>query len=197
MENFSIVRSFYDRKPRLLEIGDEGIRFENTNLKSNPFTHLKKDQITGLRYGIEFINGLKFTIGRIYYIFIKSKNGKELKIDFKLFYGSKLQEKHNLYCNIVDCLWENIFSDFTNKLIQKITSGKTVELAGILIENDKILFDKTEVDISDLAIKKYRHYFILHSKQNQNINKMLYYLKDSDAVILLEILTDIIRKNEQ
>lgn len=197
MENFRIVRSFYDRKPRLLKIVDEGIRFENTNLKSNPFTEIKKDQITGLRYGTAFINGFEFTNGRIYCNYIKSENGKEIKIDFKLFYGIKLQEKHNLYCDIVASLWENIFSDFTNNLIQKIHIGETVELAGVLVKNDTILFDKTEIDISDLAIKKYRHYFVLHSKQNQNTNKMLYYLKDSNSLILLEILTDIILKNEQ
>ncbi|WP_312076715.1 hypothetical protein [Chryseobacterium sp.] len=196
MKDFTIIRSFYDRRPRLLKINSKGIVYQNKDLKSNQFTSVNKEEIIGLRYGIEFIKGYKFYIGRKYLIFVKTQDKKELKIDFKLFYSIKLQEKHNLYCDVVDSLWENIFSEFTNNLIQKIISGENVEVAGILVSDDKIRFNKTEIYLSDLAIKKYHHYFILHSKQNQTINKMLYYLKDDNAVILLEIITDLIKKYE-
>ena len=62
---------------------------------------------------------------------------------------------------------------------------------------NKISFNKNEIFISDLSLKRYHHYFVLYSKQKQNNNKMLYYLEDDDAVILLEILTEIIKKYDQ
>lgn len=196
MENFTIKRSFYDSRPRLLSINNEEIIYENTNLKNNPFTTLKKNQVKGIRHGIEFIRGFEFTIGRIYYIFIKDDKGKELKIDFKLFYGIKLQEKHNLYCDILNSLWTHYFSEIAKNYNFEASQGKTNTICGVSFDNQKIYFDKNEIPLEDVAFKKYHHYFIIYSKQNQNINKMLYYLKDQDSVILLDVLANIIKKYE-
>lgn len=196
MENFTIKRSFYDSRPRSLIVNSDEIIYENTNLKSQPFTTIKKEDIAGLRHGIEFIKGLEFTIGRVYYIFIKTKNGKELKIDFKLFYGIELQKKHNLYCSILNALWNHYFYKMADNFVKEAKEGKTNKISGVTFDDTKIAFDYSEIILTDLEIKKYHHYFILYSKNNNHINKMLYYLKDGDAVILLYILKNLINKYE-
>lgn len=191
MKNFTIVRGFLDNRKRSLII-DDYIQYENKDLKSNPFTVFKKEDIKGIRYGIHFIKGYKFYIGREYQIYVRNNKNEELKIYFKLFYGRKLQEKHQLYIDIIDKLWENFFNGILQDYLEKFNKSEDFILAGIQIFKDKIVFDKTEISFQDLAIKKYQHYFMIFSKEDRYKNKMLYYLKDKDAVILLNLLSTII-----
>lgn len=156
---------------------------------------LKKEEITGIRYGINFIRGYRLTIGREYQIFIRNIDNKEMKISFRLFYGRKLNEKHELYCEIIDTLWENFYNDILKNYINKFLNKEDLIISGIKISNDKITFGKDVILFENLMIKKYYHYFIIFSETDQYHNKMLYYLNDQDAVILSELLNYII-KNE-
>ncbi|MGD1318037.1 hypothetical protein [Chryseobacterium sp. 2R14A] len=196
MKEFSIIRGLFDTRKRQLIINPNFIKFENKDRNEDLFTIIPKEEIIGIRYGIHFIKGLEFYIGREYQIFIRSKSGNELKIFFKLFYRRKLGEKHKLFCDIIDVLWEYYFDDILNDYIDQFNNNRDFNLAGILFKNDCIQFDNNEISYSDLSLKKYYHYFVLHSTKDQYVNKMIHYLKDKDAIILNEILNCII-KNEQ
>jgi hypothetical protein len=196
MKEFTIVRGLFDTRKRSLIIDENFIKFENKDQIDDLFTVINKEDIAGIRYGIHFINGYRMTIGREYQIFIRTHSNKELKIFFKLFYGRKLNEKHQLYCDIIDGLWDNFIDDMVDHYLEKFDKNEEFSIAGIDIFKDRIKFDKKEILFEDLEIKKYRHHFMIFSKEDHYKNKMLYYLKDKDAVILLSVLTNII-KNEQ
>ncbi|WP_294220894.1 hypothetical protein [uncultured Chryseobacterium sp.] len=196
MKEFTIVRGLFDTRKRALIIDEERIRFENKDLKNDLFTVIDKKDITGIRYGIHFINGYHFTIGREYLIFIRLSSGNELRISFKLFYGRKLKEKHQLYAEIVDALWDCFFNDILDQYDRKLENSEVLTIAGIEIAGDRIKFNRSEILFKELELKRYYHYFMVFSKKNPHLNKMLYYLKDQDAVILLNILNNII-KNER
>jgi len=193
MKEFTIVRGLFDGRKRQLILDENFIKFENKDRKDDLFTKIKKENITGIRYGIHFIKGLEFYIGREYQIFIKKNFNKELKINFKLFYGRKLNEKHQLYCDIIDELWNHYFDEITASYLTKIQQKKNFYLCGIQFFSDKLIFKDKELFFKDLEIKNYQHYFIIYSKLDQYQNKMLYYLKDENAVILSQLLT-IIKK---
>ncbi len=195
MKTFTIVRGLFDTRKRELMINENFIKFENKDHNNDLFTIINKEDIAGIRYGIHFISGYRMTIGREYQIFIRDKSNKELKIFFKLFYGRKLNEKHALYSDIIDALWENFISDIVENYLEKLYNNEECDIAGIRIFKDRIIFDKIEIVLEDIAIKKYHHHFIIHSKEDHYKNKMLYYLKDKDAVILLSLLNHI-TKNE-
>lgn len=196
MKKFTIVRGLFDTKKRQLIIDENFLKFENKDYIKDLFTVIPKNEIVGIRYGIHFIKGLEFYIGREYQIFVQTQSGKEVKIFFKLFYGRKLNEKHQLFSDIVDELWNYYFNDILNHYILQYNNNQIFDLGGILFKNTCIQFDKKEISYSDLAIKKYNHYFMIYSKEDQYKNIMLYYLKDKNAVILVEVLNTII-KNEQ
>ncbi|OCK50083.1 hypothetical protein BA768_05460 [Chryseobacterium sp. CBo1] len=196
MKEFTIVRGLFDTRKRQLIINKNLIKFENKDKREDLFTIISKEEIAGVRYGVHFIKGLEFYIGREYQIFIQNKSGKEFKIFFKLFYKRKLQEKHQLFCDIIDALWQYFFNDILNNYIEKFNCNQNFTLAGITFKNVCIQFDSKEISYEDLSVKKYYHYFVLYSKKDQYINKMLNYLKDKDAIILNELLNCII-KNEQ
>jgi len=191
MKEFTIVRGLFDGRKRQLILDENFIKFENKDRKDDLFIKIKKENITGIRYGIHFIKGLEFYIGREYQIFIKNNFNKELKINFKLFYGRKLNEKHQLYCDIIDELWNHYFDEITESYLTKIQQKKNFYLCGIQFFSDKLIFNDKELFFKDLEIKNYQHYFIIYSKLDQYQNKMLYYLKDENAVILSQLLTTI------
>ncbi|WP_315058487.1 hypothetical protein, partial [Chryseobacterium indoltheticum] len=161
MKEFNIVRGLFDTRERSLIIDENFLKFENKDHIENLFTIISKNEIVGIRYGIHFIKGLKFYIGREYQIFIKTKSDKELKIFFKLFYRRKLNEKHQLFSDIVNELWNHYFDEILNNYIQQYNNNEEFNLCGIVFKNTCIQFDKKEILYSDLAIKKYTYYFMI------------------------------------
>lgn len=195
MKEFTIVRGLFDNRKRQLIVDKDCIKFENRDRKSDPFTIINKEDIIGIRYGIEFIKGLEFYIGREYQIFIKPKSSRELKISFKLFYRRKLSEKHQLFCDIIDELWNCILDDITESYLNKIEREENFSLCGIQFFSDRIKFNNKELLFKDLEVKNYHHYLMIYCKKDEYLNKMLYYLKDENAVIISHLLT-IIKNNE-
>jgi len=196
MKEFNIVRGLFDTRKRSLIIDENFLKFENKDHIENLFTIISKNEIVGIRYGIHFIKGFKFYIGREYQIFIKTKSDKELKIFFKLFYRRKLNEKHQLFSDIVNELWNHYFDEILNNYIQQYNNNEEFNLCGIVFKNACIQFDKREILYSDLAIKKYTYYFMIYSKEDLYKNKIMYYLKDNNAVILVELLNNIIKNGQ-
>ncbi|MEN4760537.1 hypothetical protein ABEG63_09410 [Chryseobacterium sp. C39-AII1] len=196
MKEFTIVRGLFDTRKRSLIIDENFIKFENKDHNNDLFTILNKEDIAGIRYGIHFIDGYKFTIGREYQFFIRDKSNKELKIFFKLFYRRKLDEKHQLYCDIIDELWDKIIGNICYDYYLKFKNNEKFNVSGIEIVEDRIRFDKKEILFNDLELKQYHHHFMIFSRNDNYKNKMLYYLKDKDAVILFSVLKTII-KDEQ
>jgi hypothetical protein len=194
MKEFTIVRGLFDTRKRSLIIDENFIIFENKDQNNDLFTIIKKEDITGIRYGIHFIKGYRLMIGREYQIFIRYKSNKELKIFFKLFYGRKLNEKHSLYSNIINELWNNFIADIVKDYLGKFKRNENIVISEVEVLKDRIRFDKKEILLKDLDLKKYHHHFMIFSKEDNYKNKMLYYLKDKDAVILLSVLTNIIKK---
>lgn len=196
MKEFTIVRGLLDNRKRSLILDDNFIKFENKDQKNDLFTIIKKEDIAGIRYGIHFIRGLKFYIGREYLIFIQNISGRELKINFNLFYRRKLTEKHQLYCDIIDELWEKFINEIVHNYLLKYRNNEKINISGIEIDEDRIRFNKTEILFEDLELKQYHHHFMIFSRDDNYKNRMLYYLKDKDAVILFSVLKTII-KDEQ
>ncbi|MCX8532518.1 hypothetical protein [Chryseobacterium luquanense] len=194
MKEFTIVRGLFDTRKRQLIIDEEFLKFENKDHTDDLFTIIPKNEIAGIRYGIHFIRGFEFYVGREYQIFIKTNLGKELKISFKLFYGRKLDKKHQLFCDIIDELWNCYFDDILNKYIRQYNNNEEFNLGGILFRDTCIEFDNKEISYSDLGIKKYNHYLIIYSKEDQYKNKMLYFLKDENAVLISSLIS-LISKN--
>lgn len=75
---------------------------------------------------------------------------------------------------------------------KKFENNGLLSISGIEIAGDRIKFNKSEILFEDLNLKQY---FMIFSKKNPDHHKMLYYLKEQDAVTLFNILNNII-KNE-
>jgi len=195
MKEFTIVRGLFDNRKRQLILDKDFIQFEKKDRKNDLFTIIKKEDIVGVRYGIQFINGYRFYIGREYLIYIKTISQGEIKINFKLFYGRKLNEKHQLFCDLVDELWYCYLNDLSQDYLDKINRGENFELCGVQFSTGKIKLNNKELLFENIEIEAYKHYYVIYSKQDRYHNKMLYYLKDENSVILSDLI-NIIKSHE-
>ena len=99
-KNFLIKRSFLDGINRELIISDTFLKFQNKNLKKNPFTIFEKEEIAEYKYGIRWIS-FRITYSRDYQIFVKNKKVEILKINFKSYFGKNKKEYHQKYIDIL------------------------------------------------------------------------------------------------
>ena len=65
--DFCIKRSFLDNSNRTLTISKDFLKFQNKDLKENPFTIFNKEEIAEYSYGIRWIS-FRLTYGRDYQI---------------------------------------------------------------------------------------------------------------------------------
>jgi hypothetical protein len=164
MKEFTIIRGLFDNRKRKLIIDSNYVKFESSDLKSNLFTTFKKEEISGVKFGYSMINGYRIYIGREYKICILNKENKELVVSFKLFYGRKLQEKHQLFSEIVDEIWDNFCRDLIQKYIEQYNNGIEITVAKVVLHQEYLTYKKIIIYLDDLEIKSYMHYFMLQSK---------------------------------
>lgn len=117
-------------------------------------------------------------------------------ISFKLFYGRKLQEKHQLFSEIADEIWDVFCKDLIQSFIEQFNNGIEFTVANVAIHQDSISFKNIVIYFDDLEIKSYQHYFMLQSKADPYKNIMLYFLIDYNCELLRSVLNYILEERE-
>jgi hypothetical protein len=203
--NFIITRGFFDSRDRSLIINEDLIKFENKDLRSNPFTEFSKNEIKEYTYGIKWINGYGFTIGREYQFFIKNQIDEIIKVYFKSFYGYKREKYHQLYQNIFDSLWDNHFARITSKYLELFDKNVPFQIGEVkftheylIIEIDKLIsLSASKILWNDVGTRSYQTYFAIFSKLDSlNINRGYSYLDDWNTAVLYSVVNTIIDKGD-
>jgi len=199
--NLIIKRGLLDNRERQLIITPDYIQFDDRKLLTDPHTVFKKDEITDFRYGIRWIEGMYFTIGREYEIYIRNAQGKVIKISFKSLYGINKNKFYKVYTDILDAIWKFYFDDLTKILLQKYILGEDIQIgkiqltqrnviiksSGIFLEQDK------EIPWDKIRTKEYVSYFAVYSKDDAtNINAGYYYHQDWNSLVLKYVLQSIL-----
>ena len=168
-------------KESTLTISPESLEYQNTSLS--------KFEIDEIRYGVKFIRGSSFYIGRIYCIDVKDVSGTILRIRLKSVYGIRKKALGEKYSAIVHALFENYISDIIQTFINLFTSTVDFELLGITFTQKGIILNKKNQVIpwDDLGTKNYSRYYAIFSKTNPNNYKALYYLEDWNTTVLYSV----------
>ncbi len=202
--NVHIQRGPIDRKKRQLIITPDFIQFED-KWGPDPYTIFEKEDICEYRYGINWISGYQFTIGREHVIFIRNSSGKELKISFKTFYGSRKREYHKLSNNILDTLWDFFFSPIANERYDKFKKGADITIGRATLTKEAIVVDeggmlkseKKVIPWDKMEIKAYQTYFAIFSITDPlKTNATFSYLKDWNTLVLHSLVKFILDKKK-
>src|SRR6266481_4824997 len=106
--DFILKSSIFDR-PRQLVLDPLYLEFDDNNLASSTPTKFLKEEIEGIRFGIKWISGYGFNIGRIYCIDIKNKSGQIIKLRLKSIYGIRKKQLADKYVKIANTLFRYYF----------------------------------------------------------------------------------------
>jgi len=203
--NVYIQRGPIDRKKRLLLITPDFIQFDDKNGPALS-VRFKKNEIREYRFGINWIKGFEFTIGREYVVFIRSSFDRTIKISFKTFYGVRKKEYHKLSNDILTFLWLFFFDDITTKHYQAFQSGVDVVIGratltreAVTIKERGLLKDKeTIIRWEDLEIKEYYTYLAIFSTVDTlNAYATFSYLTEWNTGVLFSLINTILKNRKE
>ena len=153
-------------------------------------TQFNKETINDFRFGVNWISGLEFTIGRLYSIDIRNNDKQILKIRLRSLYGINKTNLHKKYCEIIDALFDHYFKENITNSFDKIENGEKILIGGVIFNKDGVSFDTKNSNIvkwEDLKTQAYTYYFTLSSKINPDFYKAFTYLTDWNAAIVLSL----------
>jgi hypothetical protein len=186
--------SVLDRERQLI-IEPGFIEFDDTELKYSSPTKFYKEEIIEWRYGIKWIRGYQFYIGRIYCIDLKNTAGKIIKLRLKSIYGIRRRLLQNKYSLIWNAIQSNFFTNIAHRQLEKFQSKGNVEVLGVLFNNDGIILDRKSKLIPWLEVgtKNYTRYFAIYSITNPDQYKAFEYLNDWNTSILYSVSRSILK----
>lgn len=191
--NTTIKSSIFDRS-RELVITQSYIAFEDRDLVTAPLTRLEMDEIESFRYGIKWIKGYAFVIGRCCTIDIRAKDSNTIKIRLKSIYGINKTATTDKFIKIVEALYANFFDKIAIAYLEQWEQGQIIEIAGIIFKNEGIQLSAQQpvIEWADLGTKHYATYYALFSKSNPNQYKALEFLHDWNTGVVYSVSRQIL-----
>jgi hypothetical protein len=194
---FLIQSSILDRQ-RKLTLHSDYIEFEDKDLVGALPTRLQKNEISGFRCGIKWIQGYQFNIGRIYCIDIQDRNKKTIKLRLKTIYGIRKKILSDKYVQIINALYDHYFDDITRNYLEQFSEGKSFEVLGVMFRPEGVMLNKESGLIcwEDLGSRSYISYYSLFSKQTPTIYATFEYINHWNVGILYSVSRKIMKQKE-
>ena len=185
----SIKSSLYNRK-RTLTFHQYYIEFDENAFKFN------KENISGFKFGVKWINGYSFTFGRIYCIDIINNEGIVIKIRLKSIYKINIKLLTEKYFKIISLLEEYYFDDISRKHLENFSNEIPFKINDIEFTKDGISFNNKFIFWEDLLTKSYTNYYSLSSKSNSSVYVLTDYMNDWNGAVLYSVTRMILKSKE-
>ena len=190
----TIKSSIFDRD-RLLTIDTNFIEFDDNDLITKPPTKFLKSDIKSFRCGITWIKGYQFIIGRIFFIDIKDKSDKIIKLRLKSIYGIRKKLLTDKYAQIITTLHDNFFDDIARQYLTQFDNNNDFELGGLFFSQKGLSFDKNSAFIpwENIGTSSYWIYYTIYPKTDANAYKSFEYLHDWNARTVYSVSRQILK----
>ncbi|ARS42711.1 hypothetical protein CA265_24835 [Sphingobacteriaceae bacterium GW460-11-11-14-LB5] len=200
-----IKKGYFDRQPKTLLFKSQSIEFGNQKLALPIAIDLSKEEPIQYRFGIKWIRGFEFTVGRKYQLFIKNGDSEMIKISFGSYYGINKIPLFNQYIEILNQLWRSYFDGLVDQYLALFEQKTPFTLAnvgfdefGIKIKSVNFIKEE-EKSLSwiDVGTRDYQTYFAIFSKQAPSIiNKGYSYLDDWNTRVLYSVVQTILMRRK-
>lgn len=205
INSWLIKQGYFDRQPKTLLFKSQLIEFGNQKLAIPTAIDLLKEEPIQYRFGIKWIRGYKFIIGRKYQLFIRNNTGETVKISFGSYYGINKIPLFNQYIEILNQLWRSYFDGLVDQYLELFNQQVPFTLAGVEFEESGIKITitnfakevKNPLPWHDVGTRDYQTYFAIFSKQSPSIiNKSYSYLNDWNTRVLYSVVQTILMRRE-
>jgi hypothetical protein len=182
-----------------LKINHEFISIQNISQIRSGAAILNAKDVAGYRFGIIWLRGLEFPIGKQYEIHVRAGNGQDLKIIFRSFYGIGNKRLNTLFNRIIQAIDQFFYSDQLDVLLNKYKNGDEIEIDAFNLSREGIFLKPKGIMIvwDDLGLTEFGTYFSIASKSNPAFaNTSFYYLKDWNSYFYLKLFHSVLRINK-
>lgn len=197
-----IKHNMFVKKSSKITIAPDALLIQPNKTFSKNIIRIPKENIQDFRYGVKWLSGFKFIIGREYQLFIRTKDNSEYSIRTKTFYGYKRDQLHSEFYTMVNHIWNIYFRKITNDYLTKYTQGINIQVCDVLITSDGInlesgsSFKRTRnfIKWDDLGSRIYHSNYSLYSKENAvEINNSFYFMADWNVSVLSGLIETILK----
>jgi hypothetical protein len=155
------------------------------------------NEIEAFRYGIKWISGYQFTIGRVYCVDIKSGSGQVMSIRLRSLYGINKNAVSDKYVLIVQALSDYYFNDLCRNLMTKVEAGGEWHHPKIIVTKDGIVLRKlnTLLPWKDIGTRLYSTYYAIYSKLKPEVYESFEFLNDWNSSIVYSLSRSLLETN--
>ncbi|WP_121810488.1 hypothetical protein [Mucilaginibacter kameinonensis] len=190
-----IPKLFSNELYRRVLISNNGITIEIPqiqNLVSTP-----SDELIAFRYGVKGIRGYAFTIGRHYFIEIKTARQDAITIKFSSYYGFRKKIYRKAWIDIVNKLWDYHFVNHYLSHYNRYKNGESFEFCGMTFQEGTISWDnKNILPYAQVGLGNYVNYFMVYHKENKSQQKSYNFRNDWNALALQSLLKTIVKEHQ-
>jgi hypothetical protein len=160
----------------------------------DPPTRFNKNEITACRYGVKWIRGYQFVIGRIYVVEVQSSDKRIIKIRLKSLYGVNKGILHQKFVTIVQALADKYFEDIARSYLEKFNRNEPIKVEDVCFNAEGISWNKNMqiINWDDVGTKAYRTYYSIFSKSNPSIYKAFEFLSDWNTGVVYRVSRSIL-----
>lgn len=191
-----VIRSSIFDRPRQLTLDPEYLEFDDDDLVTTPSTKFLKEEIEGLRFGVEWVRGYSFYIGRVYCIDIRSETDQVIRLRLRSAYGIRKRELGDKYLKIVNTLFRYYFDDLSRHYLMLFENDLAFEILGVNFSAEGIVFDEKIglVSWDFLRTRSYQTYYTLFSEISPSQYKAFDYIHHWNAAVLKSVTEQIIKR---
>jgi hypothetical protein len=192
---FEIPSLFQSRIYKKITFKINGITIEKTR-SFEPAVFTPTEDMVAFRYGVNWIKGYAFTIGRQYIIQLKDSQNQVSSIKLGSYYGVKRNAYYKIWSGLINQLWNNYFASQLNYYQELCAIKQEFDLCGVKFQPFGISWDSGSLFWNEIALSNYRTYFMIHAKDNPKKNKSSNFKNDWNALILQSLLKQIIKEQD-
>jgi hypothetical protein len=191
------IKSTILARRRLLTVHPDCLSFDDKDLISAKPTCLEKANIESFRFGVDWISGFYFTIGRTYRIEVRDHEGATVKILLRSIYGVRKKKLADKYRQIYNALHNAYFNDLGLHYIRLVNDRLPFHLAGVMITADGIEDSKIgALPWNSIGLRAYTSYFAIFDKSDPSKYHAFDYGIEWNAVLLYSVLEYILREKQ-
>lgn len=155
-----------------------------TFISENGEELIKKDKMKGFRFGVRWIRGFEFVIGRIYCLDIRLNNSIK-KIRLYSLYGKNKDKFWGKHQELLNLLYDYYFDEMIQKMFERVYNNEVIKVNKLSISKEGVtLKNGSFVEWENLNTKLYIEYYMLYPKGNPNNYHSFDFLKDWDTGIV-------------
>lgn len=193
---FLIKSTILDRE-RLLTVHPDYLSFDDKDLKSAQPTCLEKANIESFRFGVDWISGLYFIIGRTYRIEVRDHEGTCIKIQLRSIYGIRIKKLAKKYNQIYNALHSAYFNDLGLHYIRLVNDGLPFQLAGVTLTPHGLEDPKIgALSWNSIGLKAYTTYCAIFDKSEPTRYHAFDYGIEWNGVLLYSVLEYILKSKQ-